>query len=52
MPIGAQIALALSAGFVVGAGASFLCLRLKIQDLAFRLMRAQADLAAEKSRRP
>jgi hypothetical protein len=37
---------------VAGGGASFLCLRLKIQDLAFALMKAKADLAAEKSRRP
>jgi hypothetical protein len=46
------ILLALSTGFVVGAGASFLCLKWRIQNLAFDLMRAKADLAAEKSRRP
>jgi hypothetical protein len=45
------ILLALSAGFVVGAGASFLCLKWKIQNLALELMLAKADLAAEKSRR-
>jgi hypothetical protein len=51
MPVWAQLLLAHAAGFVIGGGVSFLCLRLKIQELAFQLMRAQSDLALEKSRR-
>ena len=52
MPVWAQLLLAHAAGFVIGGGVSFLCLRLRIQSLAFDLMKAEADLALEKSRRP
>jgi len=52
MPIWAKLVLCHLAGLLIGGVISFVPLRLKIQNLAFELMRAKADLAAEKSRRP